>query len=305
MAQATADLPPTGLLGVLRRFPLISYFVTAVAFSWAVVIVVLLTQAPQNFVVVVAITFGPTFSAFLMTGVLEGRAGVRRLLERLVLWRVNWVWYAFSLVGIPLIFIAGTVFLPGAAASFDGLTLATWLAYPKWFLLIIFVGGPLLEEPGWRGFALPRLQARFGPLAGTLILAFFWAAWHYPQYMMPDWAAQNGGFNLTGVTVFTLGVFPLTIILTWVFNNTRGSLLIAVLAHASIDAFSLYIMKMFPAYAASQVNLFLGVGTFAVLLILLTWGRLGYDKYLAEVHQHPVAQRAPAIERRPSKVGFL
>jgi membrane protease YdiL (CAAX protease family) len=304
MAQATADLPPTGLLGVLRRFPLISYFVIAVAFSWAVVIVVLLTRAPQNFVVVVAITFGPTFSAFLMTGVLEGRAGVRRLLERLVLWRVNWVWYAFSLVGIPLIFIAGTVFLPGAAASFDGLTLATWLAYPKWFLLIIFVGGPLLEEPGWRGFALPRLQARFGPLAGALILAFFWAAWHYPQYMMPDWAAQNGGFNLTGVTVFTLGVFPLTIILTWVFNNTRGSLLIAVLAHASIDAFSLYIMKMFPAYAASQVNLFLGVGAFAVLLILSTWGRLGYDKYLAEV-QHPVAQRAPAIERRPSKGGFL
>jgi uncharacterized protein len=77
---------------------------------------------------------------------------------------------------------------------------------------------------------LPRRQAKFGPLAGTLILAFVWAAWHYPQYMMPDWAAQNGGFNLVGVAVFTLGVLPLTIILTWVFNNTRVSLLLAILA---------------------------------------------------------------------------
>jgi membrane protease YdiL (CAAX protease family) len=276
-------LSPAGLVRLLRRFPLVSYFVIALAFSWAVVVVVLLTHAPQNFVAVVAITCGPALSAVLMTGVLDGSAGIRRLIGRLVLWRVGWVWYAFSLLGIPLIFIAGTVFLPSAAASFDGLTWETWLAYPKLFLLVVLVGGPLLEEPGWRGFALPRLQAKFGPLAGTLILAFLWAAWHYPQYMMPDWAAQNGGFNLAGVTVFTLGVVPLTIILAWVFNNTRGSLLIAILAHASINAFSLYIMKMFPAYATSQVNLLLGVGTFALLLILLTRGRLGYDRYLAEV----------------------
>jgi uncharacterized protein len=60
---------------------------------------------------------------------------------------------------------------------------------------VILVGGPLLEEPGWRGFALPRLQEKFGPLAGTIVLGLLWAAWHYPHYLMADWAAQNGGFK--------------------------------------------------------------------------------------------------------------
>jgi hypothetical protein len=72
---------------------------------------------------------------------------------------------------------------------------------------------------------------------------------------------------------------------SWPGSSTtpRGSRLLAILAHASINTFALDIMKMFPAYATSQVNLLLGVGTFAVLLILLTRGRLGYEKYLAEV----------------------
>jgi membrane protease YdiL (CAAX protease family) len=84
------------------------------------------------------------------------------------------------------------VFLPGAAASFDPLTPAKWLSYLWLFPLVIVVGGPLFEEIGWRGFALPRLEQQWGPLGGTVILGLLWAAWHYPQYLMADWAAQNG-----------------------------------------------------------------------------------------------------------------
>jgi membrane protease YdiL (CAAX protease family) len=201
-------------VALLSRFPLTFYFIIALVFSWAVVLIVLLGYLPENFLAVVPITMGPTVAALVMTAVTEGRAGIRRLLARLVLWNVPFVWYLFIFFGIPLVFTLGTVFLPGAAASFDHLSATTWLSYLWKFPLVLAVGGPLFEEPGWRGFALARLQAKWGPLAGALILGLLWAAWHYPQYLMPGWAAQNGGFNVRSVAVFTVSVMLLTIVIS-------------------------------------------------------------------------------------------
>ena len=198
------------MLCALRKYPLTSYFAIALLFSWAVVLGVLAAGLPMTFWTVVAITLGPCVSGFLMTAAVEGSDGVRRLLKRLVLWRVPLVWYLFVLLGIPLIFVLGTVFLPGALASFNSLTGEAWAKYLWLFPLVILVGGPLLEEPGWRGFALARLQHRFGPLLGTIVLGFLHSAWH----MIPTWAAQNGGFNAPAVAIYTLSVLPLTVILT-------------------------------------------------------------------------------------------
>lgn len=270
------------LLALLRRHPLPAYFVIAVAFSWVVVAIWVGMGWPTTFWTIVAITLGPTVASLVMTGVTQGWAGIRMLLARLVRWRVPPAWYAVALLGVPLIMVFGMLVLPGAAASFDPLTPDAWLGYPWLFFLVTFLGGPFLEEPGWRGFALPRLQARFGPLAGTLLLGVLWAAWHYPQYMMPDWAAQNGGFRPASVAIYTLSVIPLTVILTWVFNNTRGSLLLAILTHASINTFSVYAAQLFPAEAESQIYGIIGFGAAAVAILVLTRGRLGYDRYIAE-----------------------
>jgi membrane protease YdiL (CAAX protease family) len=267
-------------VALLRKFPLTSYFVIALVWSWAVVLIVLVGHLPENFLLVVPITLGPTIAALIMTAVSGGRNGIRRLIARFVQWKVSFAWYLFIFLGIPLVFILGTVLLPGAVASFDHLSATIWFLYLWTFPLVLIVGGPLFEEPGWRGFALSRLQAKWGPLPGTLILGFLWAAWHYPQYLMPGWAAQNGGFNVRAVVVFTFSVVLLTVVMSWVFNNTRGSLLIATLLHASINTFSIYIGPMFPAQATSQVNLFVGFGTLALLIVLLTRGRLGYDRFL-------------------------
>jgi uncharacterized protein len=275
------------LLALLRRFPLSFYFIIALAISWAVVATVVGLGLRSNALTIVAITAGPALSALVMTFACEGGLGVLRLLKRLVLWRVPAIWYLFALVGIPAIYILGTAILPGAVPSFDPLTARQWLSYLWLFVLVIFVGGPLLEEIGWRGFALPRLEAKFGPLAGTLVLGLLWAAWHYPQYLMPEWAAQNGGFNFEGVSIFTLAVLPIAIILSWVFNNTKGSLLLAILAHASINTFSAYIGPIFPAQAGSELGGLIGFGIAAVLIIVLTRGRLGYDRYVSEVESEP------------------
>ncbi len=169
--------------GLLARYPLISFFVMAYAFSWiawspwvlsedgAGLLPYELSGATTGLLNAAAILLGPTLSAFIMTGITEGRAGIRRLLRRIVLWRVGFRWYLFALIGIPVVMALGTVILPGGLASLLALLGPGYvLTYLGTFVLVTILGGPLFEEPGWRGFALPRLQPLHGPLVGTLIL---------------------------------------------------------------------------------------------------------------------------------------
>jgi membrane protease YdiL (CAAX protease family) len=132
--------------------------------------------------IAIASFVGPFLSAFIMTGITEGREGVGRLLRRIVLWRVGFRWYLFAFLGIPAIMVLSVIFLSGVMASFQGLAIEIFLPFLGLaplsplsllvlFVYIFFLGGPLGEEPGWRGFALPRLQRRHGPLLGSLILA--------------------------------------------------------------------------------------------------------------------------------------
>ena len=115
------------------------------------------------------------------------------------------------------------------------------------FVLTMVLGGPLLEEIGWRGFALPRLQRRHGPLVAALVLGVLWALWHLPQFLVPTWAASSGGGGVSGIALFVLVAVAFSVVLSWVFNNTRGGLLIVVLVHTSIDAFSTTMGTVFPA----------------------------------------------------------
>ena len=102
--------------------------------------------------------------------------------------------------------------------------------------LYVLVSGPLFEEPGWRGFALPHLQTHWGPLAGSVILGFLWAAWHFTEYLVsPDFAATNGGWTPQGIGVYVLVLISISVIITWVFNHTRGSLLLAILLHTAVN----------------------------------------------------------------------
>ena len=154
-------------VALLRRFPLTSYFIIALVFSWAVVLIVLVGHLPENFLAIIPITMGPTVAALIMTAVTGGRDGIRRLLARLVLWKVPFIWYLFVFLGVPLVFILGTVFLPAQLLRSityrqppGFLISGNFLSFCRW--------RTLFEEPGWRGFALARLQAKWGPLAGSL-----------------------------------------------------------------------------------------------------------------------------------------
>jgi len=278
----------TGLRQTMRRHPLVSYFVMAYGFSWIVWIPYILSiwhLMPANSFSILAFpigTFlGPAFAALLMTGLTEGDLGLGRLLHRFAIWRVGFKWYLFLLLGVPALSLLGIVVLPGALSSFVPPTWAFLVKYFEQFFVVFFLGGPLAEETGWRGFALPRMQLRYGPLRSTLLLALLWACWHLPHFLTP---AQHGGPGTNFATflknfpVFCLLCAALAIIITWVFNHTRGSLFIAVLLHASVDANLLPLL--FPAPIITKTDLFLviGFGLPALLIVLLTHGHLGYRR---------------------------
>jgi membrane protease YdiL (CAAX protease family) len=232
---------------------------------------------PSAFVTTLA-PVGPTFAAVIMISLIEGRPGLGRLLRRVKVWRVGIRWYLIAMLGIPLVYLLATLVLPGALASFRPMSPLRWLVeYVVVLTVGGIIGGPLFEEPGWRGFALPRLQAQPGPLRGTLLLGGLWGLWHLPQYLIPEWANANGGVHASSIAVFMLTVMAITTILTWVFNHTRGSLLLAMLVHSSVNASQVLVVNdLFPSAAGTEINALLSFGGVALLLILVTRGRLGY-----------------------------
>jgi membrane protease YdiL (CAAX protease family) len=271
---------------VFARHPLVLYFIIAYAGSWIVMLPYLRSADgagllpfswPIPFAVSAALApfAGPSLAAFIMTGMTEGMAGIRGLLRRIVLWRVGLRWYLFALLGIPAITVLGAVVLPGVVGSFETPALSMVLTYPVSFVVTLVIGGPLGEELGWRGFALPRLQRFYGPLVGSLILGLLWAFWHLPYFWMPEWGTPKG--TILDTVWFVLADIALTIIYTWVFNNTKGSLLIVILVHASNDAFFINQLFLAPIAASTLLPFVIGFGSVALLLALFTRGRLGYE----------------------------
>ncbi|TMC34300.1 MAG: CPBP family intramembrane metalloprotease [Chloroflexi bacterium] len=265
------------MVALLRRRPLVSFFVIAFAWTWAFVIVFLiLFPLPDIDGRTLPGDFGPLIAAIVMSGVVVGRSGIKQLLRRMVQWRVGLVWYAFALVGVPLLYITGIIFVPGALGSFKAPDIGSIVLYPVLYVVLLIIGGPLTEEPGWRGFALPRLQQRWGPLAGTVVLGLVWAAWRLPNYFRPDWSSVNGQLSFSGVAVFFLAAVAFSVVITWVYNHTGGSILMAILVHASINFSQGLTGELFPAAKNNEVAPVIAFVILAVVLVVATRGRLGY-----------------------------
>jgi uncharacterized protein len=285
--------------GILARRPLVSFFCMAYAFTWIVWSPWVLGQDGAGLLPVridphlvgllnaAAILAGPTVAAFVMTWVTEGLPGVRRLLARFVLWRVGVRWYVVVLVGVPVIMLLGTMVYAAEPPDLAALGGVSYLpAYLVTFVLVLVLGGPLFEEAGWRGFALPRMQRALGPLLASIALGVLWALWHLPEFLVPSWAAGSGGGGVLGIVLFTIAAVTFTVVITWVFNNTRASLLLAVLLHTSIDAFTGTLGALFPpAATASALPFIIGFGVVALVLVVATRGRLAHGRLTASGEQ--------------------
>jgi membrane protease YdiL (CAAX protease family) len=213
--------------------------------------------------------FGPLLSAFLLTFLQQGGKGVLQLLKRGVDFRFPKVWLIAILL-LPCVIFGGSIFI-AILLGVRPLDLSV-ISNPPFalvaFFVILLTAGPLQEEFGWRGYALPRLQSRFNPLMASVILGLFWWLWHLPAVFIP------GRFMADNLPVFlALGVIiTLTSILfTWVYNNTNGSILAAMLLHASMN-WSIWLAMPSMRMDLPTSGFVIGFLVVAVLVVIRRWG---------------------------------
>jgi membrane protease YdiL (CAAX protease family) len=225
----------------VRRHPIASFVVLAYALSWADWIPLALRGTrvvPGGSVTHFPGLLGPAIAAFVIVAIGDGSAGVARLLRRMV--RVSKPSRAFLLYSLsPLAFLALALVAARIAhrpmppirdfGLYSGLPA---LSLPVVLLLVVLFSG-YGEEIGWRGFALERLQERFGSVKGTLVLALIWAGWHTPAFWFVEGYRTMGVGTLLGG--FGLGICAGAIVLARVLNRTNGSVLAASLWHATYN----------------------------------------------------------------------
>lgn len=213
--------------------------------------------------------FGPFFSAFLLTFLQQGGKGVLELLKRGIDFRFKKIWL-FAILLVPFIVFGGSVWasvLVGARAA-DFSVVSNPLFALIGFFVILFTAGPLQEEFGWRGYALPRLQSRFSALTSSVILGFFWWLWHLPAVFVP------GRFMTDNLMVFLALLVIITlasILFTWIYNNTNGSVLAALLAHTAMN-WSIWLAMPDMKMDLPTSGFMIGFLAVAVILIIKRWG---------------------------------
>jgi membrane protease YdiL (CAAX protease family) len=199
---------------VIKRQPLVAFFVLAFALTWA--------PTPLG----IFMAAGPLLAALVITAAVDGRRGLRELGSRMLRWRVGWRWYAAALL-IPLALVFATAGLnvafgaPGSVIRDLSISEAVLLFALR---LVVPLFSPIGEEPGWRGFALPRLLDGGSPLGATAILAPLVALWHVPLIFIESEDLPP---------IFLLATVAVTFFYTWLFVHTGGSVFITIVAHAA------------------------------------------------------------------------
>jgi membrane protease YdiL (CAAX protease family) len=213
------QIATSGIRSWIKDHRLVTFFVLSYALAW--------WARPLYglgiFSELMFFAIGPLLAALIVIAIAEGRPGFRDLGSRIIRWRVAWYWYAVA-IGFPLAvrFVTAMINVgPGGAPAPEWSELA-WSSFAVAFLvrLVNPMDGPLGEEPGWRGFAVPRMQARTSPLVTAVILGVLVAGWHLPLVFADD---------LGPISLVT--TFSITIFYVWLFNHARGSVLLTLISH--------------------------------------------------------------------------
>ena len=278
------------LVSLIRRHPLISFFVLAYALSWWSWILYAFGLSPAPIA-----SFGPFLAALVVLAITQGKSGIGGLLRRMVRWRVGIRWYAVALllpVGIALAATALNVLLGAQAPS--AADLGGWTGLFSTFALVLLVpgAGGTWEEPGWRGFALPRLQAGRSALVASLILGAVWALWHLPLVVG---TGQMGGWDIVIILAWTL-------VLTWVYNGTGGSVLIVMLFHAMFNTVSGSFISPLAFSGADSVrqSWLLAAVWCAVAVAVVMWA--GPKHLSRKLHKQEEPAQQPAGDTAPRVV---
>jgi membrane protease YdiL (CAAX protease family) len=209
---------------------LLVYFLCVFAGTWALAGLMMFAPGPVAALLgppgvanplFFAAVYVPSVTGLILTAVFEGRDGLRRILGRLNPLAFSPVWYPIVIVGMPLAVAAGAL-MTGGRPGFMGLA----PALSTLGLSLVLDPGPVGEELGWRGFALPRLLERWSPPIASLILGAIWGVWHLPAFFITALPQSQ-----MSIPVFVLGTVILATLMTGAHLRTGGSILIAILIH--------------------------------------------------------------------------
>jgi uncharacterized protein len=249
MNGKSATAPVNGFRAFVRRRELVIFFVMSYLIAWSTV--------PFG----TFIAFSPLVSAIVVVLIAEGLPGLARLGRRVIRWRVNWIWYAAA-IGLPLLVHAVAIGLNMAA----GAPAPSLDQFQPWYAVLLVLGlgivnpleGPLAEEPGWRGFAQPRLQSKWSPLASTALLGLLITGWHLPLVFMPQ-------FDLSLPDIAT--TVAVTFWYAWLFNRTGGSVLLTLIAHATEGSINFQVL--WPAGPDADRTTWIWLTSWALLVVAL------------------------------------
>ena len=271
----------------IKRHPVLTFYLLTFLISWGGIL--LLIGGPGGMpgtseqvetlmpLLLLAMFAGPSIAGILLIGLLSGRVGSRELLSRLLRWRVGARWYAVAVLFAPLLVTAVLLalsllspeFLPGIMMTDDKLALL--LFGIAWGL----VGGGFLEELGWTGFAVPQLRLRYNILTTALVVGLMWGAWHY---LIAFWASGSlSGHSLAiyvaGFLAFYVGALPAyRVLMVWVYDRT-GSLLVAMLMHATLSASTLILQPLATEVPYLTWNLVLAAALWVVVAVVAVANR--------------------------------
>lgn len=204
--------------------------------------------------------YGPGVAAVILTAINHGWPGIKSLLSRITIWKFKIYWYVIILFGagfLGLTALLVATFFGQADLSFAGRP--PIFLFPLFLIWVILFGGPLGEEFGWRGYALPALMVYKSPWKASLILGLLWSAWHLPLFWMPGTVQHELSF-----ITYTLMTLPLTFLYTWIYIGTGGSVLAAILFHGASNTMAGFI----PFMPVTQSG---GTETTFYIFIALLW----------------------------------
>lgn len=278
--MSTLSIPATrenGMGAFIKRNPLLSMYLIMFVVAWSIMIPQALysqgmLSQPLPEILELLIGWAPAMAAILVSAALAGRAGVVKLLRRFLIWKVGIQWYLISAFLMATIILGGI----GLHMAFGGdLPFIPVVGAPAWEIALTFLVFVVLgflfntEEIAWRGFAMPRLQVRYGALFAALLITVPEVLLHVPLFWIQDSFIQTVG--LGWFSAFSVAA---VLIYVYVFNRTKGSLLIVTLLHASQNAWSNLLSdnSVGPFYFTVVLTWII-----ALALIAITRGKLGYQ----------------------------